>query len=416
MKRYSGWFAFAPALIFALGLSFSGAYGQEVIKIGMTNSLSGIFQTPATKVWQGARTWEEWINAKGGIFVKDKGKKLKVKLIYYDDETNRETLARLYERLAVTDKVDFFFAPYSSGQTIVVASIADKYKKLMIATSASAAKIYSQGYEYIVQGIERSDEFGRPYVDLIKRVDPDHMRLAMVYEDSLFPKTVATTVKKIAEELGFEIVFYDKIPRGAQDVTPVLTRVRQIKPDHIYIIALPSTSILALRQAAELKLTARSIAVLDNGMYYFKDTLGGKLLRDVLGPVEWDMSQRYKITYGPDNDEFKKWHDKIFPKKKQQLDNHSPLGFNVGLMLQRAIEETGTLDSQKLRKVFCTLRMTTLVGPQAWECENGMMHRPKDGGKPTLVTQWREDASTVTVWPPKFGDISKLVLPKRPFQ
>ncbi|MFQ5913360.1 MAG: amino acid ABC transporter substrate-binding protein [Nitrospinota bacterium] len=416
MRRSAGWITFAAALVFATGLCFSPAYGQDVIKIGMTNSFSGPFQTPATKVWQGARAWEAWINAKGGIFVKDKGKKLKVKLIYYDDETSRETLARLYERLAVTDKVDFFFAPYSSGQTIVVAAIADKYKKLMLTTSASAPKIYKQGYEYIVQGIERSDEFGRPYVDLIKHVDPKHLRLAMVYEDSLFPKTVATTVKKIAEKLGFKIVFFDKMPRGAKDVTPVLSRVRQIKPDHIYIIALAGTSITAVRQAVEVKLHARSIGVLDNGMYYYKNALGGKILRDIIGPVEWDMSQRYKIDYGPDNDEFKTWHDKLFPQKKHQLDNHSPLGFNVGLMLQRAIEEAGTLDSKKLRKVFCALNMTTLVGPQRWECDTGMMHRPKNGGKPTIVTQWRGDASTVTVWPPKFGDLNKLVFPKRPFQ
>lgn len=415
MNRESYWFAIAIALVFALGLSFSETYGQE-IKIGMTNSFSGFFQTPATKVWQGARTWEEWINSKGGIFVKDKGKKLKVKLIYYDDETNRETLARLYERLAVKDKVDFFFAPYSSGQTIVVAAIADKYKKLMIATTASAAKVYAQGYDYIIQGIERSDEFGRTYTDLIRQADPDHLRLAMIYEDSLFPKSVATTVKKIAKKSGFKIVFYDKIPRGAQDVTPVLSRVRQIKPDHIYFMALPSTSILSLRQAAELKLAARSIGVLDNGMYYYKDNLGGKILRDILGPVEWDMSQRYRITYGPDNDEFKKWHDRLFPGKKRQMDNHSPLGFNAGLLLQRTIEEAGTLDSKKLRKVFCTLTVTTLIGPQRWECENGGMHRPKDGGKPSIVTQWHGDASTVTVWPPKYGDMSKLVLPKRPFQ
>ena len=415
MKRWMGYLTLTLAFVFAMGLSAPGASAEDVIKIGMTNSFSGMFQTPATKVWQGAKAWEAWVNAQGGIHVKDKGKKFKVKLIDYDDETNRETLARLYERLAVSDKVDFFFAPYSSGQTFVVAPIADKYKKLMIATSASSAKIYTQGYEYIVQGIERADQFGRPYVDLIKKVDPQHMRLAIVYEDSLFPKSVATTVKKIAEDLGFKIVFYDKTPRGAQDVTPVLSRVRQIKPDHIYIVGLPGASILAVRQMAELKINARSIGILDNGMYYYKNALGGKILNGIIGPVEWDMSQRYKIDYGPNNDEFAKWHNKLFPDKKQQMDNHSPLGFNVGLMLQRAIEEVGTLDSKKLRKVFCTLKMTTLVGPQRWECENGMMHRPQNGGKPTIVTQWRKDASTATVWPPEFGDINKLEFPKPKF-
>jgi branched-chain amino acid transport system substrate-binding protein len=413
MKRTTGWMGFAVAILFAVGLSFSPASAQDVIKIGMTNSFSGIFQFAATKVWQGARAWEAWINDQGGIMVKDKGKKMKVKLIYYDDESNRETVSRLYDRMAVTDKVDFFFAPYSSGQTYVAAPIADKYKKLMLATTASSEKVYSQGYEYIVQGLPNAAEFGRPYVDVIHRVDPKHNRLAMVYEDSLFPKSTALMVRKVAEKLGFKIVFFDKFPRSAKDVTPVLTRVRQLKPDHVYILGLPATTILAVRQAAELKLQARSIGILDNGMYYFKDALGPKILNGVMGPVEWDLSARYKIDYGPNNDVFVKYHNKLFPGKKQQFDNHGPLGFNVGLMLQRAIEEAGTLDSRKLRKVFCTLKMTTLVGPQHWDCKTGMMRDPREGGgMPALATQWRPDGTTVTIWPPLVGDLKRVILPK----
>ncbi len=413
MQHRTRLMVFALACMFAMGLGVPTAEAQDVIKIGMTNSFSGPLQNPATKVWQGVRVWEEWANAQGGIMVKDQGKKLKVKLVFYDDETNRENLTRLYERLAVSDDVDFYFGPFGSGQTYVVAAIADKHKKLMISTTASSPKIYSQGYDYIIQGIMQSDEFGRPYIDLIHKVDPDHKKLAMVWENHLFPKSVATLVRKQAEEMGFDIVFFDKFPFGAQDVTPILTRARQSKPDHIYILANISGSILAVRQAAELKLQARSIGILDNGMVYYKKALGDKLLNTIIGPVEWDASQNYNIDYGPDNAAFAEWHEKVFPGK--EFDNHTPMGFNAGLLLQRAIEEAGSLDTKKVRQVFCTLKMTTLIGPQRWACDTGMMHRRKDGGLPTLVTQWREDGSTVTVWPPEFGDLSKLVFPKKPW-
>ena len=413
MKRWMGYLTLTLAFVFTMGLCVPEASAQDVIKIGMTNSFSGPLQNAATKVFQGARVWEEWINAQGGIFVKDKGKKLKVKIISYDDETNRENLTRLYQRLAVNDKVDFFFGPFGSGQTYVVAAMADKYKKLMITTTASSPKIYGQGYEYLVQGIMQSDEFGRPYIDLINKVDPKHKRIAFVWEDHLFPKSVANLVRKQAEGMGFKIVFFDKFPFGTQDVTPVLTRARQSKPDHYYIIANISGSILAVRQAAELKLQARSIGIMDNGMYYYRKALGGKLLNSVIGPVEWDISQNYDINYGPNNAEFEKWHKKVF--KDEPFDNHTPMGFNSGLLLQKAIEEAGTLETKKVRKVFCTLKLTTLIGPQRWECDTGMMHRPKDGGMPTLVTQWRADGSTVTVWPPAFGDLKKLVYPKVPW-
>ncbi|MBI2370962.1 MAG: ABC transporter substrate-binding protein [Deltaproteobacteria bacterium] len=88
------------------------------------------------------------------------------------------------------------------------------------------------------------------------------------------------------------------------------------------------------------------------------------------------------------------------------------MGFNSGLLLARAIETAGTLKSEKVREAFCTMTVVTLTGPQKWYCENGMMQESGKGGHPTVVTQWRRDGSTVTVWPVPPGDLKLLRLPK----
>src|SRR5438477_8934521 len=49
----------------------------------------------------------------------------------FRSESNKDNVLRLYERLAVQDKVDFFLAPYSSPLTITAAAMADKYKKVI---------------------------------------------------------------------------------------------------------------------------------------------------------------------------------------------------------------------------------------------------------------------------------------------
>ena len=391
------------------------AQQKDVIKIGMTNSFSGPLARSSTKTWQGMMVWEAWVNARGGIFVKDLNKKLPVKIVYYDDETKRENLIRLYERLATTDQVDFFFAPWGSGQTFVVAALAEKYKKIMIAHTGSAPNIYEQGNKFLIQGLIQSQVFGRPYVELIEKVDPKYKRLAMVWEDHLFPKSTAELTRAYAEKHGYQIVLFEKFPFGATDITPVLTKVKDVKPDHLYLLANIEGTILAVRQAAELKVQARSIGILDNGMVYYKDALGGKILEDIVGPVEWDTSVSYPINYGPSNKEFIELHKKRFPDAKDAFDNHTPLGLTTGLFLQKAIEEAGTLDSAKVRQVFCTMKVVTLVGPHQWDCATGKMNEPQEGGPPTIVTQWRADGSTVTVWPLPYGDVSKLRFPKKPF-
>ena len=147
-------------VLVAVGLLFCPSPGrtqEEVIKIGMTNSFSGPLARSATKVWQGVMVWQDWFNAQGGVLVKDKGKRMKAQVIYHDDESNRDNLIRLYEKLATGDGVHFFFGPFGSGQTFVAAPIADKHKKLMITTTGGSPSIYTQGYKLIIQGISQVD-------------------------------------------------------------------------------------------------------------------------------------------------------------------------------------------------------------------------------------------------------------------
>jgi hypothetical protein len=70
-------------LLLALGMSGAGVQAQDdVIRIGMTNSFSGGLAQAASPVWRGVMVWQDWVNAQGGIMVKDKNKKMPVKVIY----------------------------------------------------------------------------------------------------------------------------------------------------------------------------------------------------------------------------------------------------------------------------------------------------------------------------------------------
>ncbi len=183
-----------------------------------------------------------------------------------------------------------------------------------------------------------------------------------------------------------------------------------MKPDHIYISANIPGTVLALRQAHELKLNARSIGIIDNGMYYFREALGGEILEGIMGPVEWDISGDVKPDYGPDNKEFARRYKELFPD--HPYDNHTPMGFNSGLLFQKAVETTGTLDSKKLREAFCTMKIKTLVGEQRWECDTGKMKSPGEGGKITLLTQWQKDGSTRSHWPAPYFSTKGIMFPK----
>ena len=79
------------------------------------------------------------VNDKGGIMVKEFGKRIPVEVVAkYDDTSSAETLLRLEEKLMTQDKVDFVLSPWSTGFNLAVAPIFAKYGYPQLAVTANA--------------------------------------------------------------------------------------------------------------------------------------------------------------------------------------------------------------------------------------------------------------------------------------
>ena len=83
-----------------------GTNAPVEIKIGTLYASSGRFASISMPVHDGLKLWLEQKNAEGGVFVKAFNKKIPLKLIAYDDQSNNATAATLYNQLITQDKVD----------------------------------------------------------------------------------------------------------------------------------------------------------------------------------------------------------------------------------------------------------------------------------------------------------------------
>src|SRR3989337_4478374 len=116
---------------------------MKEIKFGVAISLSGRYSVQGRESFDGLTLWVKDTNRSDGILVKKNGKRLPVKLIYYDDGSSVESCKILVERLIIKDKVNVLIGPYSSGLTLSAAPIVDKYKKILFNDTASS-EIISQ--------------------------------------------------------------------------------------------------------------------------------------------------------------------------------------------------------------------------------------------------------------------------------
>ena len=86
---------------------------RSVIKIGASVSLTGNLARFGNLVRTATSCGRTRSTRKGGIEVG--GQKMPVEIVYYDDQSDNQTAAKLTEKLITEDKVQFLLGPYGSG-------------------------------------------------------------------------------------------------------------------------------------------------------------------------------------------------------------------------------------------------------------------------------------------------------------
>src|SRR3954467_13776716 len=100
------------AILAALVYGLAGA--QDVIKIGVTQPLTGAFAASGNYVTQGAKIAEEQINAAGGVLGR------KIQLVIEDNKSNPTEAVGTAEKLIAKDKVPVLMGAWSSTLTLAV--------------------------------------------------------------------------------------------------------------------------------------------------------------------------------------------------------------------------------------------------------------------------------------------------------
>jgi branched-chain amino acid transport system substrate-binding protein len=371
----------------------------EKIVIGHPACLSGSYAKAGEQAVGGIQAAVDWINEKqGGIKVGEKTIPLEYKS--YDCESKKESVTSLLERLITTDKVNFTFAPYSSGLTLAGAPVAEKYQMIYMDHGGASDKIFQQGFEYIVQTIGPGSSYHTGTLEMIKKIDPEAKKVALAYEDSEFARSVMDGAEKKAGELGFEIVFKRTYPAKVTDLTPLLSDLKASSPDVIIGGGHFEDGQLLNRQLADLGIQPRLLSLIAAAtLPAFGDALG-ELAEGVMGPSHWEYGVTFseegaakegKLWIGPSQDEYVALFKKAVGKDMLP-DYHAAEASAAVLALVLAVEETDTLDTAAVREALGNLQFMSFYG--GWDIDE----TGKQVGHSMVDVQW-QDGERVIVWP-----------------
>jgi branched-chain amino acid transport system substrate-binding protein len=225
MRRTMG---LATLAAFAMATPAFAEEARDHFKVGVVTELSGDLATGGNVTKRGYDLWAQAVNEAGGIPIG--GKKYQVKLFYADAQSNPAQGAAAAERLITQEHVDFILGPYSSGVTIAVAPVVDKYKVPMITGSAESPLIWKQKFLYTFGTIPPVNFTGAAAIQTLTGLSPAPKTAVVFGSNDTFSKATAESFEAAAKQVGIKILKFNIVPAG-QDLTPLLSAVKGMRPD-----------------------------------------------------------------------------------------------------------------------------------------------------------------------------------------
>ncbi|OGL11179.1 MAG: hypothetical protein A3I17_04045 [Candidatus Rokubacteria bacterium RIFCSPLOWO2_02_FULL_72_37] len=364
---------------------------QGPIRVGASMSLTGTYAKLGNYQYEGYKLCAKQINDKGGLLGR------KVEFVVYDDQSTPATAVRLYEKLITEDKVDAVMGPYSSPVSEASANVTEKYKKVMVMPLAATTSIFKKGRKYIFMVISPSEVYLEGLVDMAAK--RGLKTIAIINEDTLFAKAAASGAADLAKKRGMEVVFQEGYPKGNQDFSAMLTKIKAANPDALAASTYFDDAVAITRQMKELNVNPKMYGVTVGGDLPEFYTLLKQNAEYITGATQWEAALPY-----PGNTDFAEAYKKEFGREPVY---HSAAGYAGCTVWAEAVRRAGSLDTEKVREVLLKLEVKTAFGAFKVDAD-GFQTAHK-----MVTTQW-QDGKKVIVWPDELAT-GKLRFPMPPW-
>ena len=332
---------------------------QDVITFGAALSLTGKTATEGRLVKEGYDMYVDHINQRGGIKVGNKNYRVAIK--YYDDQSDANTSAKLYERLITEDGIKLLLGPYSSGITFAASVVSEKHQVPMVAAHAAATTVFNRGFKYIFATLTPVDQYTSNFIKMAVEARPRAQRVALIHENALFPQVSIEAAERQAKAAGLEVVYKAAYPTGTKDFSAMIEALKARTPDALIAAGYTGDMIVLARQTSEQKVPLKMIGfTLGPTLPGFVESLGAKA-EGIIEPVQWTADAGYKDEiFGWTSAELAVLCEKT---TKHVCDYHPPQSIAALQVYQRAIEKADSLDPQKVRDALAQTNIMTAYGP-----------------------------------------------------
>jgi branched-chain amino acid transport system substrate-binding protein len=309
--------------MFFLGLSASSILADEwgaitlapdkPIKIGLGSMLTGDYASLGIDIRNGA---EMAIAEKGRLLGRN------IVLQAEDDGCAGPPSVAIAEKICNDPLVVGLVGYMCSGGSKPASDIHNKYKVVMISPSSTALELTARGIPVFFRTCWNDKIQARRAAEFA--LSKGWKKVAVLHDKSDYGQSLAEDFAAHVKKEGGTILALEGLTRGDKDFSPVLTKIKPLKPQLVYFGGMAAEGVLVVRQMKRAGIQAEFLS--DDGCFTEKDFIqaGGAAATGCF------------VTYAqePDPAWVKKFEAKYGPRQ-----TFSPQAYDAAHILMTAVEK-----------------------------------------------------------------------------
>lgn len=375
---------------------------QDVFVVGGARPISGMYSMfeeahfgPAYKIWV------DDMNANGGINIA--GKKLRVELKVYDDQSDLDTCMRLMTKLMEEDKVDWLLGPQSTAFLFAGAGLAQSRGYILCSAEGGATTLEAEmakgSLPLFFQFLNYSNHYQMPvFAEIMAELGAK--TCSIVYLEDLHGIEYQSQAQVFFSTAGIQILSNTSIPFGIKDVSSIVQKWEQENPDVVCGFVYPEQYDLILRTMIQRDYNPKAYLAGPGGstqVIYdgFQGAADGVMFEGAWSPKTSPEAQAY----------YERFQQQV--GGKQNVDFWGPLIYGAELQfIQQAIEKAATLKHDVIAEVMRTSHFKTMMSDDTF-LTNQILDRSCYSGQ---IGQWQNGfpqvidpgpKRTADIWYPK---------------
>lgn len=370
----------------------------QPIRIGGTLALTGPLAPTALLHKIAGEIYVEELNKGNGLLGRP------VEWVLLDDQSKPDLTRSLYEKLITVDKVDLIMGPYATSGILAAMGVAQRYGKVFVHHSFGMPHLakYEMHFPTAAFGPEPNVTLPTTVFNGLAATANPPKTVAIL--TSKFPSAQfqSNGAREVAEKRGLKVVLYLEYEFGTRDWGALAARVKDAKPDFLWVGALGLDGNQLLEAMKKLDYSPPRhfhlfpapgpLAVAPDGKLALSSTVFeehppflGNAGAARLVPLYRERATKANVPYA-------------------YVDTQAAGSFAAWQLLEAAVTATKSLDDKALGQWLRANRVDTIIGRLRFD-------GPNNYGDDLFKVKQVQDGKWVVVWPREFAAPGARLLP-----